>query len=223
MSYDDNFLEHLVADVFHVMYYHSNVWNHKNTTWLGVGIFQHPFDMWIKQEILFETRPTLIIETGSAMGGSALFYASVLDQIGQGRIVSVDLQDESSGMGVPQVTHKRVQFLKGDSVAPATLKAIRAAIKPADRVMVFLDSDHRAEHVLKELRAYGPLVTPGYYLVVDDTNLGGHPIVNPTVPGPGPWAAVEEFLKENKTFAVDQSRHKFYMTWCPNGFLRKKS
>jgi len=223
MSYDDNLPERLIADAFHVLYYHSSVWNHHRTQWLGVGIFNNPLDMWVKQEIIFETKPTLIIETGSAMGGSALYFAGILDQMGRGRIVSVDIQDENSGMGLPKAQHKRITFLKGDSVSPSTLKKIKAMIKPGDHVMVLLDSDHRAEHVLQELKAYGPLVTPGCYLVVDDTNLGGHPVINQTVPGPGPWAAVAEYLAKDQTFEIDQSRHKFYMTWSPNGFLRKKA
>lgn len=224
MSYDDNVLERLIADSFHILYYSSNVWNHNRTTWCGVGIFQHPFDMWAKQEIIWETKPTLILETGSAMGGSALFYATVLDQLGAGRILSIDIQDEKSGMGLPtKAQHKRITFLKGSSVSPATLKTVKAAIKPKDRVMVFLDSDHTTEHVAKELALYGPLVTPGCYLIVDDTNLGGHPVVNATVPGPGPYAAVQQFLAKDPSFEVDRTRHKFYMTWCPDGFLRKKT
>jgi cephalosporin hydroxylase len=222
MPYDDNFMEHLVADAFHVMYYHSNVWNGANTKWLGVGIFNNPFDMWVKQEIIFETKPTLIIETGTAMGGSSLFFATLLDQMGEGRIVSIDVWNEKSGMGLPKYKHKRVNFWKASSVDPVAIKKIKSMIKPKDRVMVFLDSDHSAGHVLKELKLYGPMVTPGCYMVVDDTNLGGHPIMNATQPGPGPWGAVEEFLKKDDTFEVDISRHKFYMTWSINGFLKKK-
>ena len=222
MSYDDNFPERLIADAFHVLYYHSDVWNHSKTTWLGVGLYMNPFDMWVKQEIIFETKPTVILETGSAMGGSSLYYATVLDQMGFGRIISVDIQDENSGMGLPKFKHKRVNFLKGNSVDPKVVKKIKDMIKPSDRVMVFLDSDHSMEHVARELKTYGPMVTPGCYMVVDDTNLGGHPVVNPSVPGPGPFAAVMEYLTKEKSFEIDQSRHKFYMTWCPNGFLKKK-
>jgi cephalosporin hydroxylase len=221
LPYDDNFPERLIADAFHVLYYHSSVWNHGRTTWLGVGLFMNPFDMWVKQEIIFETKPTVLLEMGSAMGGSALFYATVLDQMGQGKIISVDIQDEKSGMGLPKVKHKRITFLKGSSVDPAMIRKIKGLLKPSDRVMVFLDSDHRTEHVAKELKIYGPMVTSGCYLVVDDTNLGGHPVVNQTVPGPGPYAAVTDFLQKDKTFEVDKSRHKFYMTWCIDGFLKK--
>jgi cephalosporin hydroxylase len=178
--------------------------------------------MWVKQEIIFETKPTLIIETGTAMGGSAMFYATLLDQIGTGRIVSIDIQDKKSGMGLPEFKHKRVSFIKASSVDPITIKKVKSMIKPKDRVMVFLDSDHSTEHVLKELNLYGPMVTLGCYMVVDDTNLGGHPVMNASVPGPGPYAAVEEFLKNDSSFEIDPSRHKFYMTWCINGFLRKK-
>jgi len=113
--------------------------------------------------------------------------------------------------------------LKGSSVDPAMIKKVKAMTKPNDRVMVFLDSDHRTEHVAKELKAYGPLVTPGCYMVVDDTNLGGHPVMNQTVPGPGPYTAVMDFVEKDKSFEVDQTRHKFFMTWCVNGFLKKKN
>ena len=222
MSYNDNFMEHLIADAFHVMYYHSNVWNGGNTKWMGVGVFNHPLDMWVKQEIIFETKPTLIIETGTAMGGSSRFYATLLDQMGAGRIVSIDIQDKNSGMGLPEFKHKRVSFVKASSVDPATIKKVKSLIKPKDRVMVFLDSDHSAEHVLKELKLYGPMVTSGCYMVVDDTNLGGHPVMNMSVPGPGPYGAVEKFMEGNKEFEIDISRHKFFMTWNINGFLKKK-
>jgi cephalosporin hydroxylase len=222
MSYDDNFMERLIADSFHVMYYHSNVWNCGTTKWLGVGIFNHPFDMWVKQEIVWETKPTLIIETGSANGGSALYYATLFEMMGKGRIVSVDLWDEKSGMGTPQFTNKRIQWIKGSSTDPKIVKQVKALIKPTDRVMLALDSDHTAEHVLKELKLYGPLVTSGCYCVVDDTNLGGHPIMNASVPGPGPYAAVQEYVAQEKSFSIDQSRHKFWMTWSPNGFLLKR-
>jgi cephalosporin hydroxylase len=222
MSYDDNFMEHLVANTFQVMYFNSNVWNFGNTKWLGVGVYNNPFDMWVKQEIIFETKPTIIIETGSAMGGSAIFFATILDQMGMGKIISVDIHDKNSGMGLPDFKHKRISFMKASSVDPVTIKKIKSMIKPKDRVMVFLDSDHSAAHVLKELKLYGPIVTPGCYMIVDDTNLNGHPIMNMAVPGPGAWDAVAEFMKSADTFETDKSRHKFYMTWSVNGFLRKK-
>jgi cephalosporin hydroxylase len=125
-------------------------------------------------------------------------------------------------MGTPQFTHKRIQWIKGSSTDPKIVKQVKALIKPTDRVMLALDSDHTAEHVLKELKLYGPLVTSGCYCVVDDTNLGGHPIMNAAVPGPGPYAAVQEYVAQEKSFTIDQSRHKFWMTWSPNGFLLKR-
>jgi len=222
MSYNDNFMERLVSDAFQVMYMYSNVWNGGNTKWLGVGVLNNPLDMWVKQELIFDVKPTLIIETGSSTGGSSLYFATILDQIGEGRIVSIDLQEKDSPMGKPSHKHKRVTFIKANSVGPTTIKNIKSMIKPKDKVMVFLDSDHSMEHVFKELNLYGPLVSPGSYMIVDDTNLGGHPIYNPTVPGPGPYGAVEKFMEGNKEFEIDISRHKFFMTWSINGFLRKK-
>ena len=219
MSYDDNYAERLIADCFHVVYYVSNVWNHGNTKWLGKVIFQHPMDMWVKQDIIFETRPTVIVESGTAAGGSALYYATIFDQLGKGKVVSIDLQD--SGAGKPDFTHPRIVFIKGDCLSPKTLSKVKGMIKKSDRVMVVLDSDHKTEHVTKEIKLYAPLVTVGCYLIVEDTNLGGHPVMNPTVPGPGPGQAVYKFIETNKDFEIDKSRHKFFMTWCPDGFLRR--
>ena len=106
-------------------------------------------------------------------------------------------------------------------MAPETLEHVRRAAEGAETVLVVLDSDHRKEHVLEELRLYAPLVTPGSYLVVEDTILNGHP-VSPDF-GPGPMEAAEEFLRGNPEFTSDRRREKLYLTFNPKGYLRRAS
>jgi len=96
---------------------------------------------------------------------------------------------------------------------------VRRAVAEDDRVLVLLDSDHSKDHVLAELRAYSGFVTAGSYLIVEDTNIGGHPVS--TDAGPGPMEAVDEFLAENRTFAIDESKEKFFLTFNPRGYLRR--
>lgn len=186
-----------------------------DTRWLGVRTDKCPLDLWIYQELLHEVAPDVIVETGTAFGGSALFLASICDLLDRGRVVSIDVQEQE---GRP--SHPRISYLHGSSTAPATLERLRAGIGPGETVMAVLDSDHRKEHVLAELRLLGDLVTPGSYLVVEDTILNGHP-VSPDF-GPGPMEAVEEFLRESVGFEVDLRREKFLLTFNRKGYLRRK-
>jgi cephalosporin hydroxylase len=205
-------IRRLVNKAFHMAYYHGYVWG--DTHWLGSRIEKCPFDMWMYQEILKDTAPDLIVETGTLYGGSAYFLACMCDLMSRGRIISIDISDKP---GRPQ--HPRIQYLLGSSTSPAILEQVRAAIQPNDRVMAILDSDHRAVHVLGELRAFHEFVTPGCYLIVEDTNLNGHPVI-PNF-GPGPAEAVKQFLAESSSFSIDRSREKFRMTFNPNGYLKK--
>jgi cephalosporin hydroxylase len=125
--------EQEVVDRFHRLYYDAGQFGKTffKTTWLGVAISKCPFDLWIYQEILFELRPDLIIETGSALGGSALYLACLCDCMGTGKIVTIDIEKKDAR---PQ--HKRIQYLHGSSVAPDIVSTVRAQIRPTDRVMV---------------------------------------------------------------------------------------
>ena len=178
-------------------------------------LLKSPLDLWAYQEIVVETHPDLLIETGTYDGGSALFFASLFDLLGRGRVVTVDVDEHEA-----RPEHKRITYLSGSSVAPEILERMRTATAEAERVMVVLDSDHRCEHVLAELRAYGPLVSPGCYLVVEDTNVDGHPVLPGF--GPGPLEAVERFLAEDKCFEVDRLREKFLVSFNACGFLRRR-
>lgn len=204
-----------VTEAFHRLYYDTAVW--KDTYWLGVRTQKCPLDLWVYQEILHETRPDLVIETGTAHGGSALYLASVCDLLGRGEVVTVDIHPVD---GRPE--HDRVTYLTGSSTADEVVGEIERLVAGGpERVLVILDSDHSRDHVLDELRIYSRFVTPGSYLVVEDTNVNGHPVMPEH--GPGPMEALDEFLGETDEFEIEAAREKFFLTFNPRGFLRRRS
>jgi cephalosporin hydroxylase len=203
-----------MIDSYHVWYHKHGETTYNNTRWLGALVQKSPLDLWVFQEILNEVRPDVLVEAGTFKGGSAYYFASLFDLMGRGRILTIDIEDLP---GKPQ--HPRIRFLHGSSTAPEIVNAVRAAIAPGEKVMVVLDSDHRAQHVAQELKLYSGLVSPGGYLIVEDTHFNGHPILPKY--GPGPMEAVREFLAANPEFQPDRSREKFGMTFNPNGYLKR--
>ncbi len=200
-----------VVDGFHRLYYDSMVF--AQTSWLGTPALKCPLDLWVYQEIIQELRPDVIVETGTASGGSAHFLAAICDLVGHGEIVTIDIEGNADR---PQ--HPRITYLRGSSTEEAVLNRVRQRVRGRGRVLVILDSDHHKAHVLAELAAYSQFVTPDSYLIVEDTNLG-HP-VRPDF-GPGPMEAVGEFLAGRRDFSRDRSREKFLLTFNPGGYLRR--
>ena len=195
--------------------------------WLGLPIIQTPDDILAMQEIIWETRPQVIVETGFARGGSAVFYSSILSLIGAGSVVSVDIDiREHNRAAVEQhPCGERVSFVEGSSTAPETLEQVQALIPDGARVMVVLDSNHTHEHVLGELRLYGPLVTEGQFLVISDTVIEDIPpqAHRPRDWGPGnsPRTAVQQYLGETDRFEVDAwINSKLLITSSRGGYLR---
>jgi cephalosporin hydroxylase len=201
-------VEEPVVRAFSERYRDSGVWMF--TTWLGTQVLKNPLDLWIYQELLARTRPYVIVETGTFAGGSALYLASICDLLGQGRVITIDIEERP---GRP--THPRITYLTGSSVDDEVVARIRGEIGPDDTVMAILDSDHSKEHVLAELQTYGPLISDGCYLIVEDTGAGDW------MPDMDPGAAVNEFLAENPAFTVDKKCEKFLMTNNPGGYLRR--
>jgi cephalosporin hydroxylase len=179
---------------------------------MGILAQKCPLDLWVYQEILWEIRPDLILECGTAQGGSAIFLASICDLLNRGKIISIDTEDRK---GRPP--HKRIEYWLGSSIQEEIMARVKAEAANKEKVMIILDSDHHKEHVLKELRIYSPLVTRGSYLIVEDTNINGHPVLPEF--GPGPMEAVAEFLEGNPGFVIDEGKEKFFMTFNPRGFL----
>ncbi|SRR5581483_5593658 len=207
-----------LVDTFHTHYYYQGGW--RESTWLGVPVLQCPGDLLVLQQIMWETRPDVILETGTFYGGSTLFFATIFDLIGAGSVVSVDIDQSHVNASVRD--HPRVTLLRGDSTAPET----RASVLPhleGRRAMLFLDADHRREAVLAELHAYADFVPEGCYAVVADSNIDGHPVrFVDTQPYRGPWDAIHEFLRGRDDFEVDASRHLHLVTFHPDGYLRRR-
>lgn len=194
-----------------VAYFQSGVW--QRTTWMGVPTVKCPGDLWVYQELIVAGGCDLVVETGSWKGGSALYFAHVFDALGRGEVISVDVEAER------RPEHERITWIHGDSVAPEVVAQVAEAAGDK-RVMVILDSDHRSAHVLAELRAYGPLVSPGCWLIVEDTCFDGVPVWPEF--GPGPAAAVADYLADGAPFDVDPDAERHLLTFAPGGFLRRR-
>jgi len=195
----------------HDVFYASDAWT--KAGWLGTQALKNPLDLWVYQEIIAETRPELIVETGTWRGGSALYMASVCDLLGEGEIVSIDVAPMRDDY--PQ--HPRITYLAGrSSTDPEVVEEVRTRLD-GRRTLIILDSDHSQAHVEEELAAYAPLVPVGCYLIVEDSNIGQ--IRKDLMPGP--LQAIEAFLATTNQFEVDREREKFLLTFNPSGYLRR--
>lgn len=207
----DRRLDRASVERAHDVLYESDAWT--KATWLGAQALKNPLDLWIYQEIMVETQPELIVETGTYRGGSALFLASVCDLLDRGEVVSIDVEP----LRDDYPRHPRVTYLGGrSSTDPEVVVEIRE--RAADRnTLVILDSDHSQGHVEAELAVYAPLVPVGCYLIVEDSNIGR--IRKDLLPGP--FEAIETFLAGSDAFEIDRGREKFLLTFNPSGYLRR--
>ena len=181
--------------------------------WLGHDLIKTPMDCWLYQEIIWETRPDYVIELGVMFGGATHFYASILDLVGHGEVIGIDV----SLAKAKKPGNDRIRYIEGSSVAPGVVKKV-AKMTAGKRVLVIADSDHEKSHVLAELRAYAPMVHVGGYFIVEDSLndvMGYHP-----VPNEGPKAASAEFLAQSDDFVRDRRwGERYIMTLNPDGFL----
>lgn len=196
--------------------------------WLGVPVIQSPEDVLTMQEIIWETRPDLVIETGVARGGSVLLYASLLELLGIGTVVGVDIDIRAHNRRSIEEhpLGPRISLIEGSSTSGATVDRVRALANRHERVMVVLDSDHTHKHVLAELRAYASMVTVGQFLVVADTIVEELPAQvhrpRPWGPGNNPATALAEFLREESAFERDELFNgRLLLTSSPGGYLRR--
>lgn len=205
-----------VMDAFHRLWYDDRgTW--RRTKWQGIRTWKCPLDLWLYQEMIYEVRPGLIIETGTAYGGSASYLGWLCDVVDKGHIVSVDIAPKTETLP----PHPRVTYLRGSSTDPEIVDQVRSMITPGEPVMVILDSDHSEAHVRNELLAYADLVTPDSYLIVEDTNVNGHPAYR--AHGPGPMEALNWFLSQRSDYKIDRSKHRYHMTLNPRGYLKRKA
>src|SRR5260370_28533178 len=202
--------------LFHELDVWKYVWFH------GVQMEKNPLDLWLMQQIFWEQKPECVVETGTAWGGSALYWAHVLRDQGldNSRVFTVDIDDHIKKASADPLW-KFVTFYKGSSTDPAIVQQIAAHVK-GKKTIVTLDSDHSMKHVLEELKMNAPMVTKGSYLIVEDSHMDGVP-TSPGI-GPGPMAAVRTFLAQggSKEFTPDVGREAVIMTFQPGVWLRKK-
>jgi cephalosporin hydroxylase len=195
--------------------------------WMGLPIIQYPHDIVVMQEIVWNTKPELIIETGTARGGSLIFYASLLSLLGHGEVVGVDVDIRPHNRRAIE-SHpmaSRIRLIEGSSVDLEVIRSV-AKLTSGRRTLVVLDSNHTHDHVLAELRAYAPLVSPAGYCVVMDTVIEELPADTfddrPWGRGNSPKTAVKAFLLEDDRFELDLTfQHKLGVTVAPDGYLRR--
>jgi cephalosporin hydroxylase len=196
-------------------------------TWLGIPIIQLPEDILVMQELIWKVKPDLIIETGTAHGGTAVLYASMLELLGKGQVISIDIEIRKYNRLAIQAhsMSKHITLIEGSSVDEAVVTKVQKMIRREDKVLVALDSNHNRAHVRRELEEYAPLVTPESYIVVFD---GVLEILFDAPSGRSEWAtdnpaaAIRDFLAEHPEFEADPYYNRLTVTYCPSGFLRRK-
>lgn len=196
-------------------------------TWLGIPVIQLPQDITMMHELLWRLRPDVVIESGVAHGGALVLYASVLELLGKGRVIGVDIEIRKyNRLAIEShpLSH-RITLIEGSSVDDEVVASVARLIQPAERVLVALDSNHSRAHVRNELERYAPFVSPGSYMVVFD---GVMPMVHDAPGGSSEWShdnpntAAAEFLEAHSEFEVDSKYTRLGATYCPGGFLLRR-
>ncbi len=203
-------------------------------TWMGRPIIQLPEDMVRIQEVIYGLRPDVLIETGIAHGGSLMFYASLLKAMGRGRVIGVDLEIRPRNRKAIE-EHELfplIELIEGDSIQPRIVDRVKASVQPSERVMIVLDSRHTKEHVLAELNAYSPLVSPGSYIIATDGIMGdlvGAPRTAADWGWNNPKEAAAEFVRDNREFVLEEPAFPFNegmiherVTYWPGAWLRRR-
>jgi len=200
-----------------------------NFTWMGRPIIQYPQDMIAMQELIWEIKPDLIIETGIAHGGSLIYYASLLELIGEGEVlgIDIDIRNHNKREIEKHPMFKRIKMIEGSSISEETLGKVKENVAGKKKILVTLDSNHTHEHVMKELELYSPFVSVNSYIVVFDTIVEDLPEgyfsqKRPWGIGNNPKTAVHEFLKLNKSFEINNSiDNKILISVAPEGYLKR--
>jgi cephalosporin hydroxylase len=207
-----------LVDGFNDLCYTGGIFKLK---WRGSELLKNPCDLFMAVELIEKVRPSLIIETGTHCGASSVYYADMCKLLGvDSHIVTVDINPKwninPSAFNITSIVGYSTEIAIYNKVYDIYTRRMQEASGP---VMVFLDSNHSLENVLAEMELYGKLVTRGSFLIVEDTNVNGHPSF--PAHGPGPWEAVEIFLSRHSNFIVDRECERFLLTFNPNGWIRR--
>ena len=201
-----------------------------NFLWMGRPVIQYPQDITAMQEIIWEIKPDLIIETGIAHGGSLILYASLLELIGKGEVLGVDIDIRSHNKTEIEAhsMFKRINMIEGSAIDMEIINKVKAIAAGKETVLVVLDSNHTHQHVLEELKAYAPLVSINSYIIVFDTIVENLPsdylpgLKRPWDIGNNPMTAVDEFLRDNNNFEIDYAiDNKILISVAPRGYLKR--
>ncbi|HMH23182.1 MAG TPA: cephalosporin hydroxylase family protein [Puia sp.] len=201
-----------------------------NFSWMGRPIIAYPQDMVAMQEIIWDVKPDLIIETGVAHGGSIVYYASLLALLGNDGLVvgiDIDIRKHNKDLIEAHPMSKRIKLIEGSSVGADVIKQVEIIASTKKKVLVCLDSNHTHDHVLEELNLYAPFVSKDSYCVVFDTAVEDMPAgydwgTRPWGKGNNPKTAVWEFLKTHEEFKIDAAVHnKLLITVAPDGYLKR--
>jgi cephalosporin hydroxylase len=202
-------------------------------SWMGRPVIQLPEDMLRIQEVLYRIKPDVVVETGVAHGGSLIFYASLFKAMGRGRVIGIDIEIRPHNRSAIEAHEMMplITLVEGSSVEPAIVDKVRSLITPGETVLVLLDSNHTKAHVLAELEAYGPMVTPGSYIVATDgimKQVAGAPRSSPDWDWNNPLDAAAEFAAKHPEFSLEEPEPPFNegviaerVTYWPKGFLRR--
>ncbi|MDX9964142.1 CmcI family methyltransferase [Desulfobacter postgatei] len=217
-----------IINAFHCIFY-ANESNHSGPPNLynGVPIHKNPLDLFNYQQILFEQRPDYIIECGAYQGGSTLYFADILNTIGHGKIISIDICERQESWYPKVHEHERTILIEGSSVDKNIVDKVKEIVTGSKSVFVILDSLHTRDHVLSEMNSYADLLSSGNYMIVEDSNLNGHPLPpqwhSGTMTEGGPFEAIEKYLSQNDTLIVDRElENRFLFSYAPFGYLKKK-
>ena len=202
-------------------------------SWLGRPIIQLPEDLLRIQEVIYRTKPDVIIETGIAHGGSLIFYASLCKAMNRGRVIGIDIEIRPHNRKAIE-EHELFEYItliEGSSIDSGIVDKVKAEVKPGEKAIVFLDSCHTKEHVAAELNAYSPLVSPGSYIVAMDgimEEVAGAPRTEPDWSWNNPRRAALEFVEQNPSFQIEEPGFVFNesplterVTYWPNAFIKR--
>lgn len=200
-----------------------------NFSWMGRPIIQYPQDMIAMQEIIWQVKPDLVIETGIAHGGSLIYYASLLELIGKGEVlgIDIDIREHNRKEIEKHPMFKRIKMIEGSSISDEIIEQVKKYAAGKKSILVCLDSNHTHDHVLKELQLYSPFVSLHSYIVAFDTIVEDLPEgyfsqQRPWGLANNPKTAVDEFLKKNSNFSIDTSiDNKLLISVAPKGYLKR--
>ena len=185
-----------------------------STYYHGIKTLKNPIDFWIYQELIYKIKPDFIIEIGNNWGGSTLALAHQLDLIGKGRLIGIDIDHKKIPDTV--LNHSRITLI--EKTAIDAFPEVKNIVSYDDRVLVIEDSSHTYKNTINVLRLYGDFIQVNDYFIVEDTICNHGLDVGPS---PGPYEAVEQFVRENDKFIVDRSLESFLITHNPKGFLKR--